>query len=162
MGAAATLVNFWYDTPPLLGGPAEFEAARRVFQVNGYSYSNLCARLGVERLYQFQAPPAADVFAQPVEDALAVLIRLFCHGLHLRRKVVERFLSVESRAALCALRLLASRSRCAGNGFRAGGCLSVSRRARGERPVLHAVGRDDRSGRRMRFSRRFSTILTIS
>jgi SAM-dependent methyltransferase len=106
MGAAATLVNFWYDTPPLLGGPVEFEAARRVFQENGYSYSNLCARLGVERLYQFQAPPAADVFVQPVEDALAVLIRLFCHGLHLHRKVVERFLSVESRTALCALRLL--------------------------------------------------------
>ncbi len=108
MGAAATLVNFWYHTPPLLGGPAEFEAARRVFQVNGYSYSNLCSRLGVERLYQFQAPPAADLFTQPVEDALAVLIRLFCHGLHLRREVVERFLSTESRAALFALRLIAA------------------------------------------------------
>jgi methylase of polypeptide subunit release factors len=106
MGAFANPVNSRYDRPPLLSGPAEFAAARRVFQANGYSYENLCARLGVERLYQFHAPPPAELFAQPVEDALAVLIRLFCYGLHIRRETVERFLSVESRAALCALRLL--------------------------------------------------------
>jgi SAM-dependent methyltransferase len=106
MGALATLVNFWYDTPPRLGAPGEFEAARRVFEANGYSYGNLCSRLGVERLYLYQAPPAAGLFAQPVEDALGALIRLFCHGLHLGRDVVERLLTVESRAALCALGLL--------------------------------------------------------
>jgi SAM-dependent methyltransferase len=106
MGAVATLVNFWYDTPPRLGSAAEFAGAHRVFEESGYTYANVCARFGVERLFKHKTLSAAELFAHPVEDALDVLIRLFGHGLHLHRSVVERFLSVESRAALFALHLL--------------------------------------------------------
>jgi SAM-dependent methyltransferase len=106
MGAVATPVNFWYDTPPRLGTPAEFAAARRVFQESGYTYGNVCSRFGVERLFKHKTRSAAELFAEPVEDALGVLIRLFGHGLHLHQSVVERFLSAESRAALYALHML--------------------------------------------------------
>jgi SAM-dependent methyltransferase len=106
MGAVATPVNFWYDAPPRLGSPAEFAAARGVFQESGYTYANVCARFGVERLFKHKTRSAAELFAEPVEDALGVLIRLFGHGLHLHRSVAERFLSAESRAALYALHLL--------------------------------------------------------
>ena len=106
MGAVATPVNFWYDTPPRLGTPAEFAAARRVFQESGYTYANVCARFGVERLFKHKTRSAGELFAEPVEDALGALIRLFGHGLHLHRSLVERFLSAESRESLYALHLL--------------------------------------------------------
>lgn len=106
MGAVATPVNFWYDTPPRLGSPAEFAAARRVFQAGGYTYANVCARFGVEKLFKHKTRSAAELFAEPVQDALGVLIRLFGHGLHLPQSVTERFLSAESRAALYALHML--------------------------------------------------------
>jgi SAM-dependent methyltransferase len=106
MGAVVTLLNFWYDSPPRLGSAAEFAAARRVFQESGYTYADVCARFGVERLFQHKTRSAAELFAEPLEDALGVLIRLFGHGLHIHRSVVERFLSAESRGALYALHLL--------------------------------------------------------
>jgi SAM-dependent methyltransferase len=106
MGAAATITNFWYDNPPRLGSDAEFSAARQVFERAGYNYANLCARLGVGRLYEYKMPAAAETLAQPVTDALDVLSRVFGHGLHLERAVVERYLTAEGRAALCALHLI--------------------------------------------------------
>jgi SAM-dependent methyltransferase len=106
MGAAATSVNFWYDAPPRIGSDAEFAAARRVFDDAGYTYGNLCARLGVERLYEYMTPPVAELLAQPVDDSLDVIYRLFGHGLHLERSIVESFLGAEGRAALAALHLL--------------------------------------------------------
>jgi SAM-dependent methyltransferase len=106
MGAVATLLNFWYDAPPRLGSAAEFAAARKLFQESGYTYANVCARFGVERLFKHKTRSAAELFAEPLEDALGVLIRLFGHGLHLHRSLVERFLSAESRDALYALHLL--------------------------------------------------------
>src|ERR1700753_1311004 len=100
MGAAATITNFWSDAPPRLGSDAEFTAARQVFERAGYNYANLCARLGVGRLYEYKMPEAAETLAQPVNDSLDVLSRVFGHGLHLERVVVERYLAAEGRAAL--------------------------------------------------------------
>ncbi len=107
MGATATLVNSWYSTPPCMGSDAEFTAARRVFEEAGYNYGNLCQRLGVHRLYEYQMAPAAEILARPVNDALDVMHRLFSDGLHLDRSIVEQMLTPEGRAALCALHLLA-------------------------------------------------------
>lgn len=108
MGAAASNINFGHEAMPRIGSPAEFAAARRVFEDNGYTYANLCARLGVKRLHEYRMPAAAEIFARPVEDGLAVLDRLFCQGLHLERSVVERYLTSVGRAALCDVGLLAS------------------------------------------------------
>jgi SAM-dependent methyltransferase len=106
MGATATIANFWHDVPPRLGNPSEYKRARRVFEDSGYSYANLCSRFGVERLFEYKMPPAEEILAQPVADPLGAMIRLFAHGLHLDRAIVERLLSAESRAALYALHLL--------------------------------------------------------
>ena len=105
-GLNGDFVNSWYSNPPCLGSDAEFAAARRVFLEGAYTYATLCAFLGVERLYEYKMRPSAEQFAEPLENALAVINRLFCQGLHVHRGVVERILSPESRAALDALHLL--------------------------------------------------------
>lgn len=106
MGAAGTLDRFTHGAPPRLGTDAELAAARRVFEQAGYTYANLCARLGVQRLYEYRLPPVAEFLAQPVNDALDALYRLFGPGLPMERAEVERFLAAQGRAALCALGLL--------------------------------------------------------
>lgn len=106
MGATATLSNFWFDTPPRLGSPEAFIAARRVFDESGYNYANLCARLEVNWLYEYRMPPATEILSRPIEDGLGVLDRLFCQGLRLDRNVVSRYLSNEGRSALYAIGLL--------------------------------------------------------
>ncbi len=105
MGSANT-VHTWYSALPRLAGEAECAAARAVFEAAGYVYGNLCARLGVSRLYEYKMPPIAEQLAHPVEDALGAMHRMFANGLHLERGVVERYLGREGRAALCALGLL--------------------------------------------------------
>ncbi len=101
------MINHSYSLPSSQRSDAEFAAARSVFQQAGYNYANLCARLGIQRLYEYKMPPIAEILAQPVNDALDAMHRLFGNGLHLERTVVERLLTPEGRAALCTLGLLA-------------------------------------------------------
>ena len=106
MGAAVMVEKTWKDAEPRLGRPAEFAAARRVFEVNGYDYAGLCARLGVKRLYEYRMPAAADLLAAPVADGLDALARLFCNGLALDSKITSELLTPAGRQALIALGLL--------------------------------------------------------
>lgn len=107
MGAAAMVDRTTKNTAPRLGSPAEFAAARRVFHANGYNYAGLCARLGVERLYQYVMPAAAELLAKPLADGLDTLARLFCHGLSVETHIVRERLTPRDRDALLALGLLA-------------------------------------------------------
>lgn len=106
MGVAGTLDKNRKDAARGLDAAAEFAAARRVFLENGYEYSAVCARLNVQRLYQYQMPPAEQLLAQPVSDSLDALIRLFCHGLRLNREITVERLTSAGRDALFATGLL--------------------------------------------------------
>lgn len=106
MGAAAMVEKTSKDAEPRIGSAAEFASARGVFEKNGYSYAGLCARLGVERLYEYQMPPAAELLARPVMDGLDALARLFSHGLYLETEITAERLTPSGRDALFALGLL--------------------------------------------------------
>jgi SAM-dependent methyltransferase len=109
MDAASTLENLLSAAAPRIGGVAEFNAARQVFENAGYNYAAVCARLGVKRLSEYKPASAAEIFAEPLVDELGVLVRLFCQGLQVSRETVERLLSLASRQALAALDLIAGK-----------------------------------------------------
>jgi SAM-dependent methyltransferase len=98
---------FWHDMPPKLGTAEEYLAARRLFESNGFIYEKVCARLGIEHLYKFQAPPPGLGIKDRVTTPLDALIRLFAFGLYVERETAERLLTPEGVQALEALNLLA-------------------------------------------------------
>jgi SAM-dependent methyltransferase len=108
MSVSAIPVGSRFAAPPLDVGEAEFAAARGVFEAARYRYGALCERLGVQRLYEYKMPSAAELLARPVNDALDAMHRLFGVGLYLERETVERFFGSEGRTALCAVGLLAA------------------------------------------------------
>jgi SAM-dependent methyltransferase len=95
---------------PQLGRAQDFEAVHRLFHNSGYTYENLCRRLGVDHAYQFRTPGAEILLTQPVEDAFGALSRLFSHGLYLERSRLAQLLPQDGIAALERLNLLASES----------------------------------------------------
>jgi SAM-dependent methyltransferase len=98
---------FWHDMLPKSGTAEEYLAARRVFESSGFTYGRVCARLGIDQLYKFQAPPPGLGVADRVTTPLDALIRLFAFGLYLERDAAEELLTAEGAKALEALNLLA-------------------------------------------------------
>jgi SAM-dependent methyltransferase len=117
MGATAIPVGSRFAAPPLNVNAEAFAAARAVFEAAGYRYGALCERLGVQRLYEYKMPQAAELLARPVNDAVDAMHRLFGVGLYLERDAVERFLGSEGRTALCAVGLLAADAERPGTDF---------------------------------------------
>jgi SAM-dependent methyltransferase len=103
----ATQQAFWHDMLPKLGTPGEYLAVRRLFESHGFTYQDVCQRLGIEHLYKFQTPPPGLGIADRVATPLDALIRLFAFGLYLERELAETLLGPEGVSALEALNLLA-------------------------------------------------------
>ncbi len=106
MSEAATQ-GFWHDMLPKLGTAEEYLAVRRLFESCGFTYPGVCARLGIEQLYQFEAPPPGLGIGDRVTTPLDALIRLFAFGLYLECDAAEKLLTPEGVGALKALNLLA-------------------------------------------------------
>jgi SAM-dependent methyltransferase len=107
MAAAQTDAPFWLALTPRLGADADFQLVRGFLQNSGFSYENQNLRLGVPHAYEYRMPAAETIFAQPIEDSLGALMRLFVQGLRVSRRDLDRLIPAEVRAAMESLFLLA-------------------------------------------------------
>lgn len=107
MSAAPVETPFWLGLKPKLGEEADFDAVRGFLGSAGFTYENVNQRLGVAHTYQYRSPEAKLVFAQPIEDSLGALVRLFVQGVRVQHADLAR-IPEEIRAALTRLGLLDS------------------------------------------------------
>jgi SAM-dependent methyltransferase len=99
MASAHPILFPWHRQAPRHGSPEEMAALRRLLEGAGYSMEGLCERLGVDDLDKYVPPPAAELIARPLGDALDALIRLFYHSVFAEESAVARALP-EGGAAL--------------------------------------------------------------
>ncbi len=107
MTAATPTTYRWHRQAPRLGTPEQFAALRRLLEGSGYSYEGLCRRLNVDDLDKYAPPPAAELIARPMEDALDALMRLFYHSVYAGEDAVARALPEGGFVLIDALGLVA-------------------------------------------------------
>lgn len=93
------------ENPLRFGTHEQFGTVRRLFCDTGYSATNICARLGVERLGLFEALQPLAERSTP-QDALDLLISLFALGESVIHEELSQFLSNSQQQALIELGLL--------------------------------------------------------
>lgn len=106
MSASAASPTPWYQMLPRIGTASEFAAARRLFSDSGYCYRDICERLKVESFDRYLLRFSPDATANPIEDALDALIRLFTDCLYVEEATLLRVLPPRSIETLSVLNLL--------------------------------------------------------
>jgi len=138
----------WHKELPLLGSDAEFAALRRIFAECDYSTEGLKRRLGFANLEEYKTPPIEVRDAQPIEQPIDALIRLFLDAVYVDEAALGRVLSADVVAALWSLNLLARSPLHAGQCYSnfsmppVSGVLTIMDRAAGPDSVTCALPAD--------------------
>lgn len=97
--------SVWTTEPFRLGPPEQFARLRELFVRAGFEEAPICARAGIESLYDLPMPDDRTVF-KDLSDAQALLVSLFMDGDAVPWEAVRSLLSERDIESLEALGLL--------------------------------------------------------
>ncbi|HEY2377830.1 MAG TPA: methyltransferase [Gemmatimonadaceae bacterium] len=82
----------WTSEPFRPGNSGQFARVRELFLRSGFEETPVCARAGVDSIYEFPRPEGRSAF-KDVSDAQSLFVRLFVDGDRVARSVAESMLS---------------------------------------------------------------------